>query len=199
MKRIIIYTGLLSLVSFSCITCVNRDEFKQAQEVIQINPIKAASLLTSIPDCDEKFALLYLAEVEISKKARMDFFYNDKVNPRGWYDKEPNEYEKYIFKNIEHFNSAREGWHHIAPNDFWLRKIKNKEMDVIADYEFKKIKDFDDAVWEDGDGSMHSKELIRKYNDWIRKFPDNEDVSKTKERIIFLEKHSKQNKQIPKK
>ena len=116
----------------------------------------------------------------------MDYYYNGKINPRGFHDEDPNRFEIYIMNNSDHFTSASEGNYKITPTDYWLKRIINKNHSVFGDFEFEKIKDFDEGVWEDGDGSMHTEQLIKNYQDWAIKFPTNNNVPIARDRIEDL-------------
>jgi hypothetical protein len=169
-------------------SCDDRELLLQAESLLATDPIEAIPLLESARDCDEKFALLYQADAKIASQAREEFFYAGKVNPRGWYDQEPTSFEKYLMEHTERFNSASEGMYAISANDFWLSRIKDRSHPVIGDYEFRKIQLFDEAVWEDGDGSMHSKKLIEEYKNWINRFPGHKHVPLAEKWIQELEK-----------
>jgi len=72
---------------------------RKAESLLESDPVGVVMILRDAADCDEKFALLYYADIRIARNADGGFFYHDKINPRGWYDKKPNQYEQEIIQN----------------------------------------------------------------------------------------------------
>ena len=91
-KRIVIYLLFLSTyVSYA----IDRKIIKQ----IKSDPIRAIESLISLPDSDDKFAALYRADSRIAVQTDMTYYYQDKINPLGFHNKEPGKFEKYVMKN----------------------------------------------------------------------------------------------------
>lgn len=71
-----------------------------------------------------------------------------------------------------------------------IKKL-NPKSKYIGIIEFDGIKSFHSAVWEDGDGSSHSKELVSDYESLINRFPDASFVSDARARIEQVKKNHK--------
>jgi hypothetical protein len=164
---------------------------KNLENLLINNPIQSIEKIKNIKDSDDKFAGLYKAESIIASKSNWTYFYQDKINLKGFYDKMPGKYERYVMKNSARFNSASEGMYAITAKDYWLKKIKNQKHSSIGDYKFSVIHNFDEAVWDDGDGTMHNKKLISDYKEWIEAFPNHEKVNLANKRIKFMNEHRK--------
>lgn len=184
MRRIV----LSFLFRIAVVGCFRNDNhlISKAEQLLDDEPIEAIHLLEQVADKDDKFALFYKADLKIAEKARDDFYYQGKINPRGRYDQEPNRFEKYVMEHTERFNSASEGFYQITPNDYWVQKIKNRQHSVVGDFEFAKIRRYDEAVRMDGNGSMYQEKLIKDYMGWIKKFPSHRNQTKAEERIKFM-------------
>jgi hypothetical protein len=178
------------LYAASTDNCIHENIAREADNQINIDPITTKIILSSAPDCDEKYAFMHKANVEIAKKCRMEFYYQGKINPHGWYDQTPNIYEKHVMENSDQFNSGQEGGYKITANDYWIKKIKNHNHPVFADFEYQEIKLFYDGVWEDGDGSMHNEKLIKAFTEWINKYPNHEKVSEAQELIERMKNYN---------
>ncbi len=153
-------------------SCLDKNIAQEANYHLTVDPLTTIEILSSVPDCDDKFALMHKANVEIAEKCRMQIYYGDKLNPQGI----PNRFEKYLIGNSEQFNPASEGRYRITANNYWVKQIKNPDHPVLAVYEWDNLKNFYDGAWEDGDGSMHSDRLIMDLKDWINKYPDHTNV-----------------------
>ena len=165
-------------------TCIDKNIAQEANYHLHVDPITTKIILSSIADCDEKCALMHKANVKIANKCRMEFYYQDAINQHGWYDNQtPNIYEKHVMANPDQFNPAREGTYKITASDYWLKKIKNRNHPIFADFEYQEIKLFYDGVWEDSDGSWHSVKLIKRFNDWINRYPKHSKVPETQDLI----------------
>jgi len=178
------------LYAASTDSCIYENIAREADNQLNIDPITTKIILSSAPDCDEKYAFMHKANVEIAKKCRMEFYYQGKINPHGWYDQTPNIYEKHVMENSDQFNSGQEGSYKITANDYWIKKIKNHNHPVFADFEYQEIKLFYDGVWEDGDGSMHNEKLIKAFTEWINKYPNHEKVSEAQELIERMKNYN---------
>lgn len=84
--------------------------------------------------------------------------------------------EKNIIENPEQFESAHECTYRITANNYWIEKIKDPDHPVLADFAFQNMKLFYDGIWEDGDGSRHSDDLIGRFKDWIKQHPEHANV-----------------------
>ena len=168
------------------VECPDQSIIRKAESLLESDPVEMVKILRDAADCDEKFALLYYADVRIARNAHEGFFYNDKINPRGRYEKKPNQYEQEIIQNPERFISAAEGFYSISVGDYWVKRINDPDHPAIGTFKLRGIRRFDTAVWEDGDGTMHSPKLIRDYEKWIRTFPDHEQVATVRKRIKEL-------------
>ncbi|MEE8606896.1 MAG: hypothetical protein V3S55_04785 [Nitrospiraceae bacterium] len=164
----------------------DRARLEQAASLLSSEPLRAVELLEAQPGCDDRFALLYRADREIVSKCDESYYYHGKVNPRGWYDTAPNAFELYVITHVERFGSGGEGTP-ISVNNYWLRKIRNRRHEAIGDYELDGIRWFDDAVWEDGDGSAHTPDLIRRYREWLNAWPDHASAPAARARIEKLQ------------
>ena len=89
--------------------CAEQRELEAAAAIVDSTPLGAIALVEEIDDCDDKFALLYLAERQIASRSGEEYYYNGVANPRGFYDRDPNRWEAYVLEHLEHFVSAREG------------------------------------------------------------------------------------------
>jgi hypothetical protein len=150
-------------------------------------PLKAVEMAEQLPGCDDKFALLYRAEVKMAAGSDESYYYNGKVNPQGGYGKEPNELERYVIEHSEHFETASEG-SPIRAGDYWLRKIRDRKHEVLGEFELGAIRSLDEGVWEDGDGSMHTPELLREYGAWLEKWPHHPQAGQVRQRVEELRK-----------
>ncbi|RPJ14786.1 MAG: hypothetical protein EHM30_09760, partial [Desulfobacteraceae bacterium] len=147
----------------ACSTESRMDEniAREAGYHLSIDPVTAKIILSSVPDCDEKYALMHRANAAIADKCRENFYYQDKIYPHGWYESQtPNIFEKHVMENSEQFNSGQEGISKITANDYWIKKIKDPNHPIFADFEYQKIRLHYEGAWEDGDGSKQSPELI---------------------------------------
>ena len=188
MKKIllmlIIVINSSQLYAASMDTCIDKDIEREANYHLSVDPITTKIILSSLPGCDEKYALMHKANVEIAKKCRDDFYYQDKIRPNGRYDfQTPNMYEKHVMENSDQFNSAQEGTYKVTANNYWIKRINNHNHLIFADFEYQEIKLFYDGVWEDGDGTMHNEKLIKAFTEWINKYPNHAKVSEAQELI----------------
>ena len=177
------------LYAASTDSCIYENIAREADNQLNIDPITTKIILSSAPDCDEKYAFMHKANVEIAKKCRMEFYYQGKINPHGWYDQTPNIYEKHVMENSDQFKSGSEGADRITANDYWIKKIKNPNHPVFADFEYDKLRWYFHDVWEDGDGSMHSDKLIKEFTEWINKYPNHAKVPEAKKYIAFMKNY----------
>ena len=180
MKKILLIIILIFLTSQlhaqEHLTDLDRKTLNSASYQLKDDPVTSITLLQSVPDCDDKYALMHKATVEIAKRSREDFYYGNKVNPQGRGKQIPNAFEKYITENPKQFNSASEGAYEITANNYWIEKIKDPDHPVLADFAFQNMKLFYDGAWEEGDGSMHNDDLIERLKDWIKQHPDHANV-----------------------
>ena len=108
-------------------SCIDTDIAREANYHLEVDPITAKLILSSVPDCDDKFALMHKANVKIAERCREEFYYQNKINPHGWYDfQTPNMYENHVMENPDQFRSAQEGYSIITANDYWIKKITNR-------------------------------------------------------------------------
>jgi hypothetical protein len=170
-------------------SCGAAGEIQVAATIVDSTPLRAIALVEQIEDCDDKFALLYLAEREIASRSGEEYYYNGVANPRGFYDTNPNPWEAYVLEHLEHFVSAREGAG-IEVGRFHLDRIVNRSHSVIGLAEFDELRRFDDGVWEDGDGSAHSVRIIDGYEDWLTRWPGHGQVEWVTNRIAWLRARS---------
>ena len=118
-----------------------------------------------------------MANVEIAKRSRDDFYYQDKIYPHGRYNQTPNRFEKHVMENPDQFASGQEGLYYISANGYWTKKIKDIHHPVLADYAYQNIMFFYDGVWEGGgDGFRHKEELISMFSEWVNKYPEHDKV-----------------------
>ena len=165
-------------------SCIDKDTVREANYHLTVDPLTTISILSSVPDCDDKFALMHKATVEITKRCRYDLFYS-KIPPNDLDNKILNRYEKYIIENPDQFNPSRE----VSPltaSNYWIRQIKNPEHPILADYKWDNIKLFYDGAWEDGDGDMQSYLLVKQLTDWLNAYPNHANVPKARELISFM-------------
>jgi hypothetical protein len=97
---------------------------------------------------------------------------------------ENHKYYSYVIAHPEMFYSASS----IAaykPSNYRYDQLKkiNPNSVYLGEIEYRWKKDFDDSVWEDGDGTRHSREIINDYENLIGKYPNASFVSETRARI----------------
>jgi hypothetical protein len=171
-------------------TCIDKNIANEAAYHLSVDPITTKIILSSVSDCDEKYALMHRANVAIAEKCRDDFYYQNRINSHGRYDfQTPNMYEKHVMENSDQFNSGQEGSDTITANDYWIKKIKNPNHPVFADYEYQKIRLRYEGAWEDGDGSKQSPELIKEFKEWIDKYPNHIKAPEAKKAIELMENY----------
>jgi hypothetical protein len=185
---------LLVFLLFSYTLNIFASNLNKLDELARKEPLSAVIKIKELKNSDEKFSLMYLAESQIASKSRTGYYYQGKINPKAWDNKSANKFDKYVFGNISHFNSGSEGMYSTTANDFWIKKIKDRKHPMVAFYEYSGIKSFDNAVWDDGDGSMHTPKLKKDYLSWIKKHPSNELVNTIKERIKTLEAYDERHR-----
>lgn len=95
-----------------------------------------------------------------------------------------------MMSNLPRFESGSEGSTGIKVSRYWMDKIENKKHPVIAARRYEGIKRFDEAVWEDGDGSMHTKRLVQSYRNFLKTYPDFPFRAEIQLRIEELKKHT---------
>jgi hypothetical protein len=83
-------------------SCGAAGEIQVAATIVDSTPLRAIALVEQIEDCDDKFALLYLAEREIASRSGEEYYYNGVANPRGFYDTNPNPWEAYVLEHCLH-------------------------------------------------------------------------------------------------
>ena len=160
---------------------------QEADSQLTVDPLTTIAILSSVPDCDDKYALMHKANVEIAKKCRWPFHYHANISPQELDKLNLNKYEKHVIENQEKFDPAGEV-KPVTANSYWIKKIKNPENPAIANYKWDTIKQLYDAAWEDGDGSMHSYILVRKFTEWINAYPNHPSVKEAKGLITFLKR-----------
>ena len=74
----------------------------------------------------------------------------------------------------------------IRPASHWLDRIQNRRHPVIGAVELEELRSFDRAVWEDGDGSMHSDRLVRDYRGWLERWKNHDAAPEVERRIAEL-------------
>ena len=148
-------------------------------------PLRAIALAEAIADCDDKFALLFLAEREVASRSGEEYYYNGVANPRGFYGRDPNPWEAYVLEHLDHFVSAREG-SGIEVGRFQVDYIVDRSHFAIGLAEYDALRSFDDGVWEDGDGSMHNDRLIGGYEEWLTRWPEHSQAEWVRNRIAWL-------------
>ena len=166
-------------------SCAAAGAIKVAESLVDSTPLRAIALVEEIEDCDDKFALLYLAEREIASRSREEYYYNGVANPRGFYDSDPNRWEAYLLEHLEHFVSAREGLG-IEAGRFQIDRIVDRSHPVIGLAEYDDLRSFDEAVWEDGDGAVHGGRIIGGYEEWLTRWPGHEQAEWVRNRITWL-------------
>ena len=187
---LVIVLNASQLYADSTDNCIDENIAREANYHLSVDPITTKIILSSISDCDEKYALMHKANVEIANKCRDDFYYQDKIKPHGRYDfQTPNMYEKHVMENSDQFESGSEGAYRITANDYWIKKIKNPNHLVFADFEYDKLRWYFHDVWGDGDGSMHSDKLIKEFTEWINKYPTHDKVPEAKKAIEFMKNY----------
>ena len=147
-------------------------------------------MVEEIDDCDDKFALLYVAERQIASRSGEEYYYNGAANPRGFYDRDPNRWEAYVLEHLEHFVSAREG-SGIEAGRLHLDRIVDRSHAAIGLAEYDELRSFDDAIWEDGDGSPHSVRIIHGYEEWLTHWPGHSQAEWVRSRILWLRARSR--------
>jgi outer membrane protein assembly factor BamD (BamD/ComL family) len=141
---------------------------------------KAGNYIESIANCsldsDAAIYQIYLNEKEIG--ARADYEATLPDSPKA-------KYIQYVKKNPTQFiyNEAAGGTY--GPSNARYNEIRklapgSKYLGLI---EYDNIQSFDASVWEDGDGSAHSKEIVTKYSDLIKRYPDAAFVESAKQRL----------------
>jgi hypothetical protein len=198
MKKIFLMLPVTLYISFPYIANaaggIDDDIVRETKYHLSVDPIATKTILSSVADCDDKFALMHLANVEIAQKSRDDFYYQNKIYPAGRYAfQKPNVFEKYVMDHPDQFASAGEGVYEITANDYWIKKIIAPDHPAIADYEYQKIKLFYDVAWEDGDGSMQSNTLIKKFTEWIKKHPKHAKVAEAEKLIAHMNNYRRGN------
>lgn len=166
-------------------TCIDKGTASEAGYHLKADPVTAIEIIAPLPDCDDKYALMHRANAEIARKCRSEFYYGKKIRPRGTGNIIPNRYERYLIEHPDQFNPAGEA-SPVTVNDYWIRKIKNRNHPVIADYRWDNLVLFFDSAWEDGDGDMHSYYLVRRFTEWINDYPDHVNVPEAEKRIKFM-------------
>jgi len=187
------------------IVCEDNEPIRQAQSLVQTSPLRAIEMLHELPNCDDKFALLYRAEAQIAQRTRGDFYYGSKIYPRGWHDRGPNVYEKYVMENPEHFYPASEGGISIHPNNYWLAKVRNSRHEIFGDFDLdgiqrvdplplrdrnhpkREVHLFDPYLWVDSESPVGEKQLLETYRNWVKKWPNHRRVPLVKKRIREIE------------
>ncbi len=166
-------------------SCNFPERLRDAEDRLTADPLGAIELLESVTGCDEKFALLYSADAAIASRAEEDYYYQDKVYPRGWYDRDPSPFTRHVLQHLDRFRSAGETAG-IRPASHWLDRIQNRRHPVIGAVELEELRSFDRAVWEDGDGSMHSDRLVRDYRGWLERWKNHDAAPEVERRIAEL-------------
>jgi outer membrane protein assembly factor BamD (BamD/ComL family) len=134
---------------------------------------------------EEELYLRWLNEVKIGGAADATSVYEPNSPQRKYYD--------YVKKNKEFFvhDEACSCYLDSGKTTQQLEKLYPKS-EYLAEIKYAEIKDFDEGVWEDSDGSMHSKDLISSYNNLIQRFPNEPFVPEVKKRIAEIKKRHKQ-------
>jgi len=150
---------------------------------------KAGEYLESIANCssdsDTSLYQIYLNEKEIGARADYESTLPESHNAK---------YIQYVKKNPELFvyNEAAGGIY--EPSTVRYDEIKrivpgSKYLGLI---ELDRIKSFDTAVWEDGDGSAHSNNIVARYTELIKRYPEAGFVDTVKQRIQAIKaKHKR--------
>ncbi len=187
------HIGITMLLATACaeqspqtLPCDSPELLASAESLLVKDPLAAIGTLQGTSDCDDKLALMHAAEVEIARRAQDDYYYQGKVQPRGWYSQDPSPFTKYVLARLNRFESAGETAN-ISANSFWLDQIQNRNHPALGTAELEAIREFDSWVWEDGDGFQHTEALLTKYRAWLARWPEHPQVPSVRGRISQLE------------
>lgn len=172
------YVRIITLLCFWLVVTPGLAKGADLQKAISL--FKAGEYLESIANCssdsDTFLYQIYLSEKEIG--ARADYEATLPGSPKA-------KYSQYVKKNPTLFvyNEAAGGIY--EPSTVRYDEIKkivpsSKYLGLI---ELDRIRRFDTAVWEDGDGSAHSRNIVARYTELIKRYPEAEFVNTVKQRI----------------
>lgn len=142
------------------------------------------SIALSSQYSEEGIYLIYLNEEEIGGRA--DYSAQLPDSPKA-------KYYQYVKQNptLFFYNEAAGGTYETSEVRYEQIKKLNPVSKYVGIIEFDGIKSFHDAVWEDGDGSSHSKELISDYEGLIKRFPKASFVPDARSRIEQVKRSHK--------
>jgi outer membrane protein assembly factor BamD (BamD/ComL family) len=165
-------------IAFLTVSAAFGADLKQAQKLYDEG--RYLESIDLIPqDSAAGIYLLYLNEKAVASRANPD-----SNNPREYGFL----YNLYIKKNPALFETNEALGGSYEPTRYrYDQLLKLDPHSVYAgNIEYEWAVSFDNSVWEDGDGSMHTKELISDYEELIRKYPTAEFVAAVRKRIEEL-------------
>lgn len=145
------------------------------------NPIEASTRLKKESNSDEKYILLYKIDQIIGEKAHSSSQAKDKDRKK---------YLSFIkqFENLEDGSNYRFLYYEPSglyyPSRYWLSKLKNKQHDLLGDFDLEQIRGIPDGCPDITQDDVNRWTI--KYKKWLKNYPNHPKTKKVKEKIKYL-------------